>query len=355
MITVTKNDLSQAVKAVKSFCGRATLQPILYSIHFKNVNGGLQLTTTDCVTAARVVIDANVDTPVDFCVNSDKIDNIISCLDNVITMNIEENKMITIKSGKTRFEVLSTSGDEFPHPDFDDNEGIKILLDCDDLRRGVGKTAFATAPETQSLLSGISFDFNATECEMAATDGNRLSVVTVENPTGATGKYIIASNFLSTIARNLDDTVDMTFKNNKVIVKSGNAIYSTVMLNGVYPAYKQLVPKHNPLTAEVKKNDILKALEKVSIMCDNKTNLTKLHFKAGILELKTNCDEGLAEDLIPVEFNDELEIAFNYRFLLDGIKNMDVDTITIKMNEPLSATLFIGDYTYLCMPVQLRK
>ena len=84
MITVNKNNFLTAIKSVKTATAKANLQPILSSIHLKTENGGLTLTATDCNNIARAVIETNNEIPINVCVMADKLENIVSRLDEEI-------------------------------------------------------------------------------------------------------------------------------------------------------------------------------------------------------------------------------------------------------------------------------
>ena len=77
-------------------------------------------------------------------------------------------------------------------------------------------------------------------------------------------------------------------------------------------------------------------------------------FKNNELHLTTSCDGGKAEDTIEVDFNEELKIAFNFRFVLEGIKAMQSEFIEFGMSNEMSACVLKGDFTYLVMPVKIR-
>lgn len=354
-ISVNKTDFLSGIKAIKSSCGKMNLQPILGTIHIKTIGQGLQLTATDIENSARTVIEANVNGDYNFCVNADKLESIVNALSGIITIDLPDNIAI-IKSGKTEFSLLTLNAEEYPEPDFTLSED-KVVLSHDDFINGVNKTAFATAQETQNILAGVCFTFNKENgYEMAATDGNRLSRVIFDGvPMNREGQYSIPSNVLMNVAKSIGDEVELYFKENKVIFKTKNYLYSSNIYSGQFPKYAQLIPTDSPLKAVVKRSDLLHSLEKVAIMVDNRNNLTTFNFKDNQLNLTTKTvDVGTAKDSFDIAFDGEIVIGFNYRFVLEAIKAMDTDEIVICMNKPNSACLIQGDFTSLIMPVQIR-
>ena len=124
---------------------------------------------------------------------------------------------------------------------------------------------------------------------------------------------------------------------------------------GNFPDYNKLLPKAQPNTATINTKDILIALENVSIMSDDRTNIVVLDFKNNELVLTTNSiDIGEAKDTVECSFNSELKICFNYRYLVEVLKAIESDTIQFAMDTNLSPCLINSEFLHLIMPIQLR-
>ena len=102
MITVNKLEFLDAIKATKMASAKGMIQPVLSTIHLKSENGGITLTATDCTDIARAIIEANTLEPIDVCVNSDRLENIVSRLDDEIKIEVKDSN-IFFKSVKTVF------------------------------------------------------------------------------------------------------------------------------------------------------------------------------------------------------------------------------------------------------------
>lgn len=352
MITVNKTEFLNAIKAVKSSCGKGEINPILATINIQTVGQGLQLTTTNCTNSARTIIEANVTEPIDICINADKLENIVNALDDIIVIDLKD-VVATISSGKTHFDIVVLLSSDFPSTKFDLTED-KITLTKDDFVKGVNKTIVATASEVQNLLSGICFTFGENGYEMAATDGNRLSQVKFDESVGKEGQFVIPHSVLLNISKCIQDNIEIYFEGNRAIFKTGRYLYATNLYTGTFPKYQQLIPQNQKYNAVINRADLLKSLEKVAIMSDARTNVTVFDFKSNELHLTTSCDGGKAEDTIEVDFSDELKIAFNFRFVLEGIKAMQSETVEVGISNAMGACVLKGDFTYLVMPVKVR-
>lgn len=366
MITIQKEPLLQAIKAIKSSVGKANLQPILSTIHIKSENGGLTLTGTDLSTSARAVVEANITEPIDICVNADRLDAIISRLEDIIVIDLKEAFLI-IKSGKAKFELLTLNSEEYPNPDFAIND-TPIVLGENAFISGINKTIFATAQsEVQAVLNGVCFTLNDNNFEFASCDGNRLSQIKFDIPIHAQGQYIIPRKILLDIIKNVKDEIKLYINNNgnKITFETNNYLFTSSLLAGIYPKYQQLIPKNNPKKVIINKNALLHALETVAIMVDDRTNIAHFKFTKDTLTLssKTN-DRGNAKDsldLISSNNIDEYNIAFNYRYLIDCLKalNTNTENVIFEMaNDNLGACIikseFEDNYLYLLMPVKIQ-
>ena len=353
MITVNKTEFLNAIRAVKSSCGKGELNPILSTINIKTIGQGLQLTTTNCTNSARTTIEANVTEQINVCINADKLENIINALDDIITINLD-NAIAKISSGNTHFDVIVLSIDDFPEIKFELSED-KVTLSKDDFVKGVNKTIISTTNEVQNVLNGVCFTFADNGYEMAATDGNRLSLVKFDGvTTNKEGQFVIPHAVLVNVVKCVQDNIEIYFENNRAIFKTGNYLYSTSIFTQTFPQYQQLIPHNQPLKAVIDRVELLKALERVAIMSDSRTNISVFDFKDNELHLTTSCDGGKAKDTIEVSFDDELKIAFNFRFVLEGIKAMQSEVVEFGMSGTKGACLIKGDFSYLVMPISIR-
>ena len=355
MITVQKDELVNAIKAVKTSVAKNDIQPSLKSIHLNTQGFNLILTTTDLCSSTKAICEANITENIDICVNADKLDNIISKLDEIITINVKEG-FLEIKSGETEFKLIYMSATEFPNVSFEFSNDF-VELTKSEFVNGVTKTAISTSKNsTQDVFSSVCITFYPTGYEMASTDGTRLSQVIFSSVAKKQeGKYIIPQKILLDTIKNIGEDVTAYFDINTVIFKTGNYIFKQNLLNGKYPDYQAIIPKNQPLQAKVKRQELLHALEKVAVMCDERTNITVFDFDNNILKLTTACDNGKAKDKINIEFNGINKIALNYKYVLDGIRVMNTEDITFEMAEGLAPCIIKSDFNYLIMPIREKS
>lgn len=354
MITIEKNAFLNAIRATKTATGKGNLLPILSSVLIQTIQGGIQLFATDTVVSAMAIVEANIQDEMKVCVNAEKLEAIVSRLDGMIILELNEH-ILSIKSNNTVFELATMNPEDYPKVQFEMTED-KIYFEKEDFINSINKTIMSTATTQQHILNGVCLTLNNGSYEMAATDGNRLSVVKKEQEgLNKEGQFVIPHDALASIIRLVNSGIEVYFENNKIIFKADNFLYSTPLLSGVYPKYQQLLPKEQPLKALIKRDALLQSLENVAIMSDARTNITTFEFKDNKLYLTTSSEYGKANDIIDIDFEGELKIAFNFKYILEGIKATQSDVIQFQMKDNRSSCLIISDFTYLCMPLSLRN
>lgn len=370
--TIEKELLSTNLKIVEKTTVARGIQPVLSNILIEaSEDNFIKFSATDLdinivsKTVASVKESGKITLP------AKKLSEIASKISNkpvTFVLNAATN-VVNISCGNAKFELIGISADEFPaittEEEIKDKECTEIELNP--LLKSIKHTAFSAANyENRNIISGVFCQISKDNLEMAATDGNRLTriIEKIQNGSESEISCVIPSKTLQEflrIAALLDDeSVGLIIEKTKIIFKTSGMIMTSRLLEGEYPPYKQLIPQTCEKNAVINREEMIEALERVSVMVNERTNIVKFIFGENTLFLKADTpDAGLGEDSINAEYSDEeLTIAFNYRYVLDSLKIMDSEKIKIGLGGSLSATLFRpdseDDYLCLIMPIQIR-
>ena len=369
---VKKEDLYNGIKIVERATSLKALQPVLMNILIETVDKGtIKLVATDLDYTVIAEVNAQVEEEGKITLPSKKLNDIVSRLgDKLITfdMNSGENS-VKITCQNSKFEIIGISASELPQEfsniKLNEEEGFEIELRP--FVKAVRQAGFAAASyETSNLLSGIVCDISSNILEIASTDGNRLARVreAIDNKENQAKQLIIPSKTLNEFIKMSSfidqDTVKIYTENSKIIIKSDKTTTISRLLEGQFPKYNQLIPQESSKTAIANVSQMVQALERVSIMVNEKTSIVKMEFSNNNLKLTADTpDAGKSEEKIDIDYKDEdLTIAFNYKFVLEALKNIESDNVKVGLNTPLSATMFRPDneedFVCLIMPVQIR-
>lgn len=373
---IKKEDLFNGIRIVERATAMKGLQPVLANILIEAVDKStLKFVATDLDLTVVATVQAQVK---DFkegdgkiTLPAKKISDIVSRVpEGLISFKLsEEGNSVNITSKNTKFDIIGISANEFPKNieavEIDKENAIEIEIKP--FTKAIRQAGFAAAGyETNNLLSGVVCDISENILEMASTDGNRLARVRekIKN-TGKTGQFIIPSKTLQEFVKMSafieEETVKIYAQKAKIVIKSENTMIISRLMEGQYPKYNQLIPQECPKQAIVNISQLVSALERVSIMVNERTSIVKFDFKENKLVLTADTpDSGASEDELDIDYKEkeELKIAFNYKYVLESLKNMETDEVKIGLNSPLSATVLKPnneeDYVCLIMPVQIR-
>ena len=369
---VKKEDLFDGIKIVERATSIKAIQPVLMNIYIETVDKStIRLVATDTDLTVTALVDAQVEEDGKITLPSKKLNEIVSKLGNkLITVEMTEGETnVHLTCQNSKFDLIGISANEFPpevyNIELNENESFEIELKP--FTKAVRQAGFAAANyETSNLLSGIVCDISGQTLEIASTDGNRLARVRehIDNKDNQTKQLIIPAKTLNEFIKMSsyinEDAVKVYTDNTKIVIKSEKTMTVSRLLQGQFPKYNQLIPSETPKEAVVNVSQFISALELVSTMVNEKTSIVKLNFADNELTLNADTpDSGKSEEKFDITYTSEpLVIAFNYKYVLDALRNIDSDEVKIGLNTGLSATVLKpnseDDFICLIMPVQIR-
>lgn len=376
-IILNKEDLLNGIKVVEKITAQKGTQPVLSNILIETVsNDRVRFCATDLNLSISHKVKAQVTKEGKITLSAKRLGEITTKLDNKpITLSLNpDNNIVTISCGKAKFELIGISANEFPRV-FDEEileENEKSFeINKNTLIKGVKQVVFSAAlHESASVLSGVCFNIDSNTLEIVATDGNRLTRASKEiNSKDDSAIFIVPSRTLQELIRISsiieDEKVTIRLEKAKIRFDFEDVVFQSKLINGTYPKYQQLIPTNNDKIVYIDREELIGVIERVCVMVNERTNIIKFSFNQNSLELSTDSpDAGSGKDFIDVDSNfDEIIIAFNYKYVLDSLKNMDTKKVKIEIATSLSATLFkpsnedeTKDDSYVCliMPVQVR-
>lgn len=370
LFTIDKDSLLNKLKIVEKVTAqRGNVQPVLSNVLFEAEDNVLYLSATDLEISVKAKTTVAVKKPGKITLPAKKLLEIAAKLpDKPVEFSLnEDNNIVSISCGKSKFEIIGISAQEFPKNDDEITDGTAIEIELEPLLKSIKNTVYATANyENRNVISGVFCLIKDNKLEMAATDGNRLTriIETIKNKDDKSAKLVIPSKILNEFLRICsfinEENVTLIVDKTRITFKTMSFSINSKLLDGEYPPYEQLIPKSTANNSTISRDELIGALERVSTMVNDRTSIVKFIFGENKLLLKAETpNSGTSEDETECEYNgEELAIAFNYKYVLDSIKTMDSKSVKIGLNGSLSATVFKPDseeeYICLIMPMQVR-
>jgi DNA polymerase-3 subunit beta len=285
----------------------------------------------------------------------------------------EENAIAILSSASGRFQIRATSASEYPQlPQVKTERSLKLPVSL--ISEGLKGTLFATSnEEIKQILTGVHLR-KKEGLEFAAIDGHRLAVVETEineeidslaeQDFGITIPARALRELEKALARsNAKDLVTLTADESQIVFELNDCCLNSCKLEGDFPAYDQLIPKQFSRSVILERKRLLASLELVGVFADRSDNIVKFTIDGSNnkISLSVNAqDLGNAKESLPAQIvGDDIEIGFNVKYLMDGLKAIPATEIKMQLNEwnqPVIFTPISGiKMTYLVMPVQIKE
>jgi DNA polymerase III subunit beta len=375
----TQHDLNVNLALVSRAVPARPTHPVLANIKIEVTTNPelIRLTGFDLSLGIQTSFIANVVEEGVLTLPAKLLNDIVSKLPSGdITLDDEAGEnLITITSASGRYQVRGMGAEEFPElPSIEDGETNQLSSTAfiDGLK---GSLVACSQDETKQILTGVYLKVNADCLEFAATDGHRLGIVEVypaetEGQTTATDRAFevtVPAKALRELDKMLGnrqdgDELELQLEQGQVVFAWGDQKLTTRTLEGKYPDYRLLIPKQFQRQITLDRKQLLGALERIAVLADQ-TNLVKFSIDGTSQSIALSVeaqDRGSGRESLAAQISGaDLDIAFNVKYLMDGLKTLPTQEITISMNGPLEPVILtpLGGIkmTYLVMPVQLRS
>lgn len=350
------------------FVNRAISQraqlPILHNVLMKAKNGKLHLYGTDIEIGIEVVILANIEEEGEVAIPAKTFLELINTLtDEKILLHADNNTLkATTKTTKNTFQTTPT--EDFPKLYEEKGEEI-FSFKKDEITNDLGKVHFAAATDTtRPALSGIYIGSQKGMLVFVATDGYRLSLKEKKSLVKKEQTLLIPSRILREVIAvgKIQDEIKLytSDKNNQVLFEGDGILLVGRLIDAEFPNYQKIIPKESTTKVFFNRQDLQKAVKTASIFAREAANIVKFSIKENKIVVSANAPS-VGENTIDVEAKidgDENEIAFNVRYLLDLLSNVEEEEMVFEMSGPLHPGVFKikGDQTFLhlIMPIRVQ-
>ena len=387
-LVCSQSDLNTHLSLTSRAVPSRPTHPILANVLLQAdaANSQVSLTAFDLSLGIRTTFNAEVMQGGTITLPAKLLNDIVSRLpEGEITLDDEiletedqsvgEGLTLTLTPKSGRYEVRAMGAEEFPELPVTENDKA-IHLPASALIEGLGGSLFATsADETKQVLTGVHLTVKQDTLEFAATDGHRLAVVETTNENLNDDEELdsvqvtLPNKALRELERMLahsskeDEPVAMYFDEGQVVFEWQNQRLTSRTLEGQYPAYRQLIPNGFERELTLDRKQLISALERIAVLADQKNNIAKLSIDSESQEITLSVETqeiGSGMESMSAQIKgDDIDIAFNIKYLMEGLKALPSAEIQMQLNNNLAPVIFspVGGVkmTYLAMPVQLRN
>lgn len=376
-VSCLQENLAKGLSIVsRAVASRSTTLPVLANIMLSTDNGRLRLSATNLELGINTWIGAKVEEDGAITVPARTFGDLVNTLppDRIDLELSVRTQTLHVRCGRSKANIKGIDAQEFPiipTPEGTD----QILIEPDTLKRMISQVAFAAATdESRPMLTGVLAKFDQDQLTMAAADGFRLSVrsTTISTPVSDPVQILIPSKALTELVRisgDQQDPVEVTISptRNQILFHLTNTDLVAQLIDLQFPDYKQIIPTRSNTRTVVAAAELLKAGRAANIFAREAANTVRIRIvpggelTPGHLSVAARSDEtgdNVGEIDATVE-GEEIEIAFNVRYLLDVLSVVDCPQIALETMSSSSPGVIklVGDddFIHVIMPMHIGQ
>ena len=368
--TAEKYTLLKSLSHVQSIVEKKNTLPILSNILLEAKENSLILSATDMDISITEKLNCSIIEEGSTTVSAHTIYDIIRKLPDASEIEIISNdgKIITLRSGKSKFSLGCLPKKDFPIIEISDLE-IEMNINSQKFLKLIDKTRFAISnEETRYFLNGIYFhkknEDRSNFLSVVATDGHRLAKMDFnfnEDSKEIEGVIIPKKtvNELCKLLAEYDGSIKISMDSNKIVFFINESILISKLIDGNFPDYDRVIPKNNNHILRINRQDFSMAVDRVSTITSDKSPIIKFKLLNNVMNMSSvNSDSGTAtEDIITKYSGIEIEIGFNSKYILEMINNLEDDEIILSFKDassPIIATEATNPkLIYVLMPMRV--
>ncbi len=369
--TVSKTDLARELGLSQGVVEKKTTIPILSNVLLEASGDRVALTATDLELGIRCSCPARVKKEGSGTVPARKLLDYVRLLpEGDVNMKFLENHWASITSGRSRTRIAGMSRESFP--ELPEMPEPMAEIPVRTLASMITRTSFAISmEESRFTLNGALLVMRPEGLVMVATDGHRLAFVqAAPAESGQVEKQfraLIPKKAMAELTKLADDVSPeqkavFAGDDNHLFFQVGHRLLITRRLTGNFPDYERVLPKDHALLAQLEKDEIRSAIERVSQFADERTRAIRVQFTPGEVKVfSSSVETGESEESVSSDYQGpELEIGFNAQYLLDFLRVIPQDRVAFELKDQKSAGEMrpAGDsiadqYRYVVMPMRI--
>lgn len=359
--------LRKALSLVSRIVSSKSQLPILGNVLLSAEKGNLFLTTTNLETAITTKITAAVEKEGKITVPVKQLNELVSLIKEEKIKLFVDNNNLVLESKKTKNSLNTAPASEFPSI-ITKQEEANIIIAENEFKKAIEQIAIATSPdESRPILGGALFVKKEKALEVAATDGYRLSVKEIKTSKNQIEKtHIFPIKTLLEVARiaaeqeEKEIKISLPAEKNQATFLLENTEIVTRLIDGEFPNFQKIIPASYTTKTIIDKEDFLNAVKMAAVFARESANIVKIKISNRNLVLSANAPQvGENKDSLDIEQEGEdLEIAFNYRFLLDFLLTVEEERIVLETTGSLNPGVFKPEkdtsLLHIIMPVRVQ-
>lgn len=365
-IVCSKSSLLSGINIVHKAVSSKSSMSILECILFTADEDGIKLTANDMEIGIETLIEGKVEVAGKIAIEAKIIYEIIRSLpDSQVTIDSNEDYLTHISCEKSNFNITGRSPEEFAYlPDLERVNPIEISQFS--LKEVIKQTIFSISDnDTNKIMTGELFEIKNDKFKVVSLDGHRISVrnITLKNSYDDMS-VIVPGKTLSEISKiisgDVDKDISIFFAQNHIIFEFDNTVVVSRLIEGNYFKIDQMISNDYETKIDINKKELLDSIGRATLLVkegDKKPIIFTVDDTSIQLSIKSTLGS-MDEDIDIEKSGKDIKIGFNPKFLIDALRVIDDETITLYMVNPKAPCIIKNEdmsYLYLILPVNFNS
>ncbi len=365
-ISCQKSDLLNGVNtSLKAVSTRTTL-PILQCILLQATGDTFKLVSNDLELGIESYVKANIIESGSIAIDAKIFSEIVKKLpDAEVDITVDESNLTTIICQKSIFKIPGQSGTEFIQlPQITKDKNISMSQSV--LKEMIHQTIFSIAvKEIKPILTGELLEIKDNAFSIVSMDGYRISIRQVAfTESFEDTSVVVPGKTLNEISKILSgdesEMLSVYFTDKHILFELEDSIVVSRLLEGEYPKYASLFSADYDTLITVDRRNLMMSIERAALIArESKKSPIKMEIRDNNLAITSNTELGNVHEEMSIEQEGQnLEIAFNPRYMIDSLKAIDDETICLQFTNALNPCIIRQEqgeeFKYLILPIRLN-
>ena len=365
-LVFAKANLLKSVSTVMKAVPSKTTMPILECILIDASASQIKFTSNDMELAIETIVEGTIEERGIIALDAKIFSEIVRRLpDNYVTIETDDNLLTTITCEKAKFNIPGKSGEDFSYlPIIERNDCITISQFT--LKEVIRQTIFSIAAnENNKLMTGELFEIKNNTLKVVSLDGHRIAIRKIElNETYEDKKVVVPGKTLNEISKILsgetNDKVNIFFTENHIMFEFDQTTVVSRLIDGEYFRIDQMLSSDYETKVQINKREFLSCIDRATLLVkegDKKPII--INIEDNSMQLRIDSSMGsMKEDIDISKEGKDIMIGFNPKFLIDALRVIDDETISIYLVNPKAPCFIKNDeesYIYLILPVNFNS
>ncbi|ASK27045.1 DNA polymerase III subunit beta [Neisseria chenwenguii] len=365
ILQADRDSLLKPLQAVTGIVERRHTLPILSNVLIEGSGGQTNILATDLEIQINTAGPEAQSGDFRITTNAKKFQDILRALPDsaVVSLDWADNRL-TLKAGKSRFALQTLPAEDFPQMSVGENVSASFSLTQETFKNMLSQVQYSMAvQDIRYYLNGLLMQVEGNQLRLVATDGHRLAYSAAQIDADLPKTEVILPRKtvleLFKLLNQPSEAINVELLDNQVRFRCNDTVIVSKVIDGKFPDYNRVIPLDNDKIFVLSRTDLLGALERASILANEKFRGARLFLQSGLLSVvcSNNEQEEAREELEIAYQGGELEVGFNIGYLMDVLRNIHSDDMQLAFGDANRSTLFTvpnnPNFKYIVMPMRI--